>query len=247
MGVEGLSGFLEVGALHVVEVLGDLREGLGVDGKVTCQLGESVAGSVPGDELAHQTQFLCDSHGDGGAVFPHRGIGSSSSRELHQETTLPGLSETITGTFEIGGPAGEPHSEGGGDGMLTIGACHHEGLGMDAGKVTDSRQELVSAVVDEVQGIPDLEAAGSVKDVLGSGTVVDPGTAVVVKGGAQRVEAKSEGIARPPAEDLLHDGIGGLSLLGDTSPGSFRDHADRGLDSSQCSLDVIPALHCRSF
>ena len=34
--------------------------------------------------------------------------------------------------------------------MLTIGACHHEGLGMDAGKVTDTRQELVSAVVDEV-------------------------------------------------------------------------------------------------
>ena len=243
MRIKGLGRFPKIGALHVVEVLGDLGQNLCMDGQVAGELREGVSGCMPGDELAGEPEISGDLGGDRCAVRPHRSICACCTGELHEKATVPGLRHALTGSLEIGGPSGESHAESGGNSMLTIGACHHDGLRMPVGQQSRDFQKVIGAGIDEIERVTDLQVSSGVENVLGRGPEMDPSAGRLVKGLPKAVKSQGKGISCRPRKNTFHDGIRGLRLLGDSGSGALGDHSQLRLHAGQCCLDVVPALY----
>ncbi len=178
---ERLGHLAELGRHHGHDIGRDLRQRTGHQSKEGNDLGDVVAGDVPGDRGLPETELVAYRSLHLQTLVAQRGERSGGAAERGDEHPLTDLREACDMSVDHGQPHRRLVAEGHRQCVLHMGATGHRRVAITLGEPHQDSRHCAQVVTDDVERGTKLQDGGGIHDVLGGGAPVDvmarfPGT-----------------------------------------------------------------------
>ena len=246
-----LGHLAELGLRVEGQVAGDLPERARAEPRRGGDLRHPIAVRVPGQLRNGELQLLAQGRGHVHAFRAQRGQRPDRPAELQHEAPPPNLAHALAMPIDGRQPSRRLQPEGRGQRLLHPGSSHGRRRAVVPGEARQGARERRELVLDQREGLPQLQHEAGVDRVLAGGAPVDEaGRLRVVRGdlGLELVDERDRQVAG--LRGSLRQGLGveelGAALRGDGRGGAGGDHARLRFGARQRRLEVQHALEPRA-
>lgn len=243
----GLEHLGDLGPGEIDDVAGQARAGRGEQGAQPAELGDSVAGHVPGGRGVAQAEQTGHAASDGCRVGAERGRGAAGSGQGDHADARCGLGQALPVAGELGKEGGQGGPERRGDGLLAVGAGRHHGGGVLGDTVGEDITEFGDPAFERGQGADHLQGETGVHDVLRGGAVVHPAVGSRREPAADLPDQAQDGVAdgAGSAPQLLAVDVVRLCRVADGVRLRAGEHSGFGLGPGEGAFGGEPAVEGR--